>query len=677
VYQTPNVLSPPSRSLADSLDPAPSGLRGSGDAGLPEDFVDQLGDLVQSVDFEGNLLYANRAWRSAMGIGDALLTGLSIFEFIDESCREHCGEAFGRLARGEDPGLLQVTFRSRTGERVELEGRVTVVHAAGRRALTRGVFRKISDRRELIGATQRLNAELEQTLYEKRTQAYLAEFSVEHAPVGMAWVDRAGALIRCNRALEGMLGIVGPDFPSLISLIPDGKLPWLDDGAVARKGANGDEAAQQYEMTLRKPDGSLLPVAVRVRTLRYERGTLELVIFHDLSEQQRIQARLATVQRLESMGVLAGGLAHDINNALAPIILGLDLLRQQATPSQMRWLDNMQASAQRASGLVLQMLMFAKRTDLRIDKHSPARLITELGKILAAAIPRTIEVEYRLGDAVPEILGDDVHLMRVFLNLALNARDAMAAGGRLTVRVDRVEVGPGWPAMASEALPGSYVCFSFADTGTGMPPEVQARIFDPFFTTKGPDKGTGLGLSAVLGIVKGHGGFLQLTSEVGRGTTFAIHIPASKEAAPAVATEAPAALSVAGGDRLALVVDDEAFVRDAVRLALEDLGFRVVVAEDGARALALAAKSRGEIDLLVTDLHMPNIAGTNLIKAVQRLQPALPIIAMSGRFADDEKELLAALGVQAQLAKPFNRAGLTACLTRVLGADAVGAGERS
>lgn len=269
-----------------------------------------------------------------------------------------------------------------------------------------------------------------------------------------------------------------------------------------------------------------MPVTLRVRRVQYGGRELELLLVEDVTELRKVQQHVATAQRLESVGVLAGGIAHNLNNTLAPVILGLDILRDKATSTQLPMLNDMLASARRAAGLVTQLLMFAQRKALKLEKLEAGRLLDALSRTLTHTFPENIEVNIIPARNLPPLLGDDVHLMSVLLNLALNARDAMPQGGRLEVRADLVIADHHHTAAVGTVRPGRYVRFSVADTGTGMTPEVRAHIFDPFFTTKGPDKGTGLGLSAVHGIVESHHGFLNLSTEVDRGTRFHLNIPA-------------------------------------------------------------------------------------------------------------------------------------------------------
>ncbi len=346
----------------------------------------------------------------------------------------------------------------------------------------------------------------------------LAEVSLEQAPIGMCWLDAEGRMVACNLAFAALTKCRREEQPLFTSFLPGTSLPWTN--------RSPQEAQAPVECELLTRDGARVPVTLRVRRVQYGGRELELLLVEDVTELRKVQQHVATAQRLESVGVLAGGIAHNLNNTLAPVILGLDILRDKATSTQLPMLNDMLASARRAAGLVTQLLMFAQRKALKLEKLEAGRLLDALSRTLTHTFPENIEVNIIPARNLPPLLGDDVQLMSVLLNLALNARDAMPQGGRLEVRADLVIADHHHTAAVGTVRPGRYVRFSVADTGTGMPPEVRAHIFDPFFTTKGPDKGTGLGLSAVHGIVESHHGFLNLSTEVDRGTRFHLNIPA-------------------------------------------------------------------------------------------------------------------------------------------------------
>lgn len=492
------------------------------------------------------------------------------------------------------------------------------------------------------------DASIEQAEGQSRQHA-----QIEQIPQAMGWLSSDGRVVACNAALRALLGFPPEEKPQFLDFLAGGSFPW------PRETATPNDPVRRVECELHPRTGQTIPAALRIRRVRDETEEFDLLLVEDLSELRKAQQHVAQAQRLESVGVLAGGIAHDLNNTLSPILLGIDMLRLGATPAQAQMMDNMLASAQRAAGLVTQMLMFAKRKDMKLARQEVALLLAELQRITTLTFPKSIKVDIDAGAGLPAVIGDEVHLMRVLLNLALNARDAMPQGGTLKIRAEPVEVDATHTASVGEVRAGRYVRFTVADTGTGIPPEVREQIFDPFFTTKGPDKGTGLGLSAVMGIVESHLGFLSLYSEVGRGTRFHVYIPRAEGGEAAAVPAAPVTENAVGAGRLALVADDEQIVRTVLAHALELLGFRVLSAEDGTQALGLCVKHRRELGLLITDMHMPHLDGLNLLRAVRRMAPDLPTVVMSGRFLEDEKKALSTLGNAHLLAKPFNQSDLS------------------
>jgi CheY-like chemotaxis protein len=262
---------------------------------------------------------------------------------------------------------------------------------------------------------------------------------------------------------------------------------------------------------------------------------------------------------------------------------------------------------------------------------------------------------------LPTVLGDATQLHQVLLNLVVNARDAMPQGGTLTLEADPVEVDAALARGMRAARPGRYSLLRVSDTGTGIPPEILGRIFEPFFSTKGQDKGTGLGLSTVSGIVKGHGGFLHVDSTPGHGSVFSVYLPAESagnQAAPVASVE----VAFRGQGDLILVVDDEAAVRQMFRSVLQSLNFKVMTAADGAEALIVAAAHEGELRAVITDLHMPNLDGLALARAMRRLLPEVPIIVASGQLDEKQAAGFQSLGLTARIDKPFSQPALAAVL---------------
>ena len=387
-------------------------------------------------------------------------------------------------------------------------------------------------------------------------------------------------------------------------------------------------------------------------------------IGEDITERKRNERLALRSQRLESIGTLAGGVAHDLNNALAPIMMGAEVLRMQH-PKDTEIIDMFYNSAKRGADMVRQLLSFAKGAEGDRILIQPAHLIKEMRQLVKNSFPKNIELKTRFASDLPSVLGDATQLHQVLLNLCVNARDAMPEGGTLTLEAETAEVDAAYAAGIAEAKPGSYVLLRVRDTGSGIPPEILDRIFDPFFTTKSPDKGTGLGLSTVMGIVKGHGGFLHVYSQVGKGTTFGVYLPFNRGANETAAAAKPEAEYRGHGETI-LLIDDEAPVREMGRAVLRRLNFTPVTASSGAEGLILAAEHRGKLAAIITDLHMPHSDGLAFVRSVRQVLPDIPIAVSSGRVEDSEIEEFKKLRIKRRLDKPFTEGQMASALRELL-----------
>jgi two-component system, cell cycle sensor histidine kinase and response regulator CckA len=383
--------------------------------------------------------------------------------------------------------------------------------------------------------------------------------------------------------------------------------------------------------------------------------------FRDVTEKKKIEARFMRTQRMESLGTLAGGIAHDLNNSLAPIMMVAGLLRERY-PNEANLVDTVESSAKRGADMVRQLLTFAKGVDGERLPVNPQGLLKEMSKIIEGTFPKNIQLRTVYGKNLEAIRGDATQLHQVLLNLCVNARDAMPNGGILTLEAENTEIDATYASAIPDAKPGRYVVWRVTDTGTGIPPEILERIFEPFFSTKGPEKGTGLGLSTVIGIVKSHGGFAQIYSVPGQGSTFAIYLPADKPCDPESSAPPSSGTDFRGRGETILVVDDEANVREAVRAVLTSLNFKVAMAANGTEALVQAAEKRAELRAVITDQHMPGIDGLTLARVLKGMLPEVAIIVASGRIEEQEKKQFKTLGITAVLDKPFTQKKLEEAL---------------
>lgn len=400
------------------------------------------------------------------------------------------------------------------------------------------------------------------------------------------------------------------------------------------------------------------------------RTTHFVAVQQDVTERKQNEARLLRAQRLESIGALASGIAHDLNNILAPIMMSAPMLRWNLPAQEAeQTLAAIETSAQRGADLVKQLLLFGRGVEAKRTTMDLKQLLRELLQMIRETFPKSIHVEATVDPDLWPVHGDPTQLNQVLLNLCVNARDAMPGGGKLTLIAENVPPDPAGSSHPEETRMSAFVCLRVQDTGTGIPPEVLGRIFDPFFTTKEQGSGTGLGLSIALGIVKKHCGLLDVQSEIGTGTTFSVYLPAGS------ATELPGIKAAQrkplaqGAGELILVVDDEPEILKLTEQYLTKNGYRTVLARDGADAVAQFTERQNEIQALVTDLEMPQMDGVALTQTVWRLNPSLPVIISSG-IGDDRGWLeklgeLAASGSYAMLVKPYSAEKLLETLKEV------------
>ncbi|MDZ4286635.1 MAG: PAS domain-containing protein [Prosthecobacter sp.] len=395
-----------------------------------------------------------------------------------------------------------------------------------------------------------------------------------------------------------------------------------------------------------------------------------LAINTDITEKKKLEQQVLRAQRMESIGTLAGGIAHDLNNVLAPIMMSIDLLklicREQRALSV---LSTIEFSAKRGADMVRQILSFARGMEGERVKIDPAEIIRDLQPLVQDTFPKNIQFRVELPGSLPAILGDPTQVHQVLLNLCVNARDAMPDGGVLAISAEVLIADDRFVAMNPEARPGTYVMIKVRDSGAGIPPEVVEKIFDPFFTTKDFGKGTGLGLSTALGIVKSHGGFLSVESKPGKGTVFTLCFPTGIAPASNDAGSLDDDCPHGQGEQI-LIVDDEPSVRDITQQTLEAFGYRVLVAADGAEAIALYSQYPNDVAAVLTDMMMPVMDGLATIQVLNRINPAVKVIAAGGLLNDGGKAKAATLGVKHFLAKPFTAQAVLMALKKVLSEDA-------
>lgn len=387
-----------------------------------------------------------------------------------------------------------------------------------------------------------------------------------------------------------------------------------------------------------------------------------LAIEADISEKKARERHALRAQRLESIGTLADGIAHDLNNMLTPILMSAKLLRKERPAAEREGLlANIQASAERGAEMVKHLLSFTGGLETERTRLDLPPLIDEIKSLLEHTLPKSIAIHIDVPEALYPVAGNATQLSQVLMNLCVNARDAMPEGGVLTITAENCLLDDDFRTISPEAAAGPHVRLTVSDTGEGIPPEIVDRVFDPFFTTKEYGKGTGLGLSSVRGIVKSHNGLVRVVCPTRQGARFEIYLPAFEATnLRQPGSSQPVTFAVQG--QLILVVDDERNVRFAIKATLEDAGYRVLTAHGGDEALNLARQRSGEIDAAIVDTMMPGMSGPATMRALHEISPRLRLIASSGLRSADQAPTCA----RAFLAKPYTNEQLLATLAVAL-----------
>ena len=484
------------------------------------------------------------------------------------------------------------------------------------------VFRDITERKQL-----------DQQL---RNQAAL----IEHATDAICVIDMEARITYWNKSAESLYGwstseAVGEQAHDLLFKTR----PEQSNEAFRTLIEKSEWEGEMHQVTRA---GKEIIVHSRWTMMHDSEGTAKsiLVINSDITEKKKLEAQFLRAQRLESVGRLAGGIAHDLNNVLAPILLCAQMLGPKLQEqNDKKMIETIEASARRGAEMVSQLLSFS-RGGLERLRGKPGRvelktLLEEQVKMARQTFPQNIEIRAHIPKKLSPIIGDSTQLFQVLMNLCVNARDAMPNGGTLELQAEEVVIDREYVRLHPDAKVGPHVALTVSDTGTGIPPEIIESIFNPGFTTKPNGKGTGLGLATVMTIVKNHHGHIQLHSEVGKGTCFKIFLPASEEQGASTQVPHPADVPQGHGEWI-LVVDDEQSIREILTTTLEHFGYRVLDASDGTEAMARYTKYKDRIALVVADMVMPFMNGSALIRALKRLEPGVKILGITGRIEDEQ-----------------------------------------
>ncbi len=502
---------------------------------------------------------------------------------------------------------------------------------------------------------------------ELRRNESMLRLLFEHNPLP-TWLYDTESLkfLRVNDAAVQLYGYAHEEFEnmSILGIRPESE---REKALAFVRAMNPD--AEEYGIWMHQSrDGRVFEAEIISHELLYAGKRVRLVVAQDVGERKQLESQLRQSQKMEAVGRLAGGVAHDFNNMLMVIKGHTELLLNVLPPTEniARKIQQIDRSADRAAALTRQLLAFSRMQVLQPQVIRLNTVVDEMGKLLPRLIGEDIELAVRAADDLGTIRADASQMEQVIMNLAVNARDAMPNGGKLLIETKNADLDYSYAMGHPLMKPGQYVQLSVSDSGTGMDANTQAHIFEPFFTTKEKGKGTGLGLATVYGIVKQSGGFIWVYSELGKGTCFKIYLPRVDQAEEHTGSPKPVA-EVPHGTETILLTEDEADVREIARQFLESGGYQVIEAKDGVEALQLARENRGKIDLLVSDMVMPGMTGQELAVRLQEEHPQICVVFMSGYSEHAATEMADADPSVKLLTKPFSRAALLRSVREMIG----------
>lgn len=543
-------------------------------------------------------------------------------------------------------------------------------------AYYRDRFRPRQEQVELVQAyAQHLAVAMENAaLYEQVRQAEMLYRDVyENAPDGYHAVGTDAMIREMNATLSGWLGygreeVIGKmRYDDLLT--PEGQRKFQQLLVQCKREGHTDHV----ELDFVRKDGRLLPMRLTMMVIRDAMGRYQgcRVTARDITKERELEAQLLGAQKLESLGTLVGGIAHDFNNILTGILGFTQLLLRQghAGDGLHEGLQRIELLSMRASDMIRQLLAFSRQGVSQRRCLALHPFLKETSKLLERMIPENIEIALSLDTDDPVVEADPTQLQQVLMNLVVNARDAMPQGGRIEIETTLVELDESFCQAHPDTPPGRYVRLSIGDTGMGIAPEIRSRIFDPFFTTKEVGKGTGLGLPVVYSIVKNHGGAIEVSSQMGEGTTVQVFWPLAESVTTEVATHPG---ETCQGSELILLVEDDPIVLELGRKALEYFGYQVLIASDGVEALAIYRKHQAEISLVILDVVLPRMGGRETFRELRRIDPSVKVLLTTGYGLDETVEVMLEEGVCGLVGKPYRIHDLAQAVHAILEPQGIG-----
>jgi len=617
--------------------------------------VEQAGDGFELLDEDGLFLDVNEATCRQMGYSREELLCLRVPDIDPVVDWQQFLSTFPAMEKS--PVTFETVHKRRDGTRFPVEITASVIRIGNQRRLI-SLVRDISNRKraelELQASNERLH------LATEASRVGIWEWNVITNKI--RWDNQMFEIYGIAPTQDGFIaystwsGAVLPeDLPRQEELLQD----------TIRRGGHGNR-----EFRIQRVNDGECRLIEAIETVRKDDlGQVEWVVGTnlDVTERRQMEAKLLRSERMESLGTLASGVAHDLNNILTPIILATEMLHtEDAPPIRESLLKSISECARRGANVVNQVLTFARGNNKGERKTLQlSGIVGDMEKFMVETFPRSITITRDIPSDLWHIRADPTQLHQVLLNLCINARDAMPEGGNIFIKAENAEIDEHFASMMLNAKAGDYVALSIIDTGIGIPQKIINKIFDPFFTTKAMGKGTGLGLSTTLGIVRSHGGFISVKSDPGHGAAFKVFLPRQREE-PTEQSQVVNTEFLRGNGETILLVEDEELIARAAVMVLERNGYKGLTATNGAEGLALYVKHVNEIDLVITDIMMPVMNGLQLSRSIKKINPQANVIASTGRATELQEAELHALGVHVILRKPYMARTLLATLHAAL-----------